>query len=262
MTVKEMKRIMAEKGYDYEWLSEKTGIPAKTLQGIFSGGLSMPGYDVWQQIESVFMEPSCVAEEFAYSAIPKKRQGEYNIDDYRAWPEDERVELIDGEIIIMDAPRPLHQRVAGEVYRQIANFILDNEGDCQPLIAPFDVQLDMDEKTMVQPDVGILCKKNKYKRWGIYGAPDFLLEVISPSTRRKDYVRKLHKYHEAGVREYWIIDPYKEKVLVYFFEEGDEAGATIYGINQPIPINIYGGRLVIEFQYINKWIQEEKLLEE
>ena len=262
MTAKEMKRIMEDKGYTYETLSKKTGIPAKTLERIFTGVLPMPGYDVWMKIEQVFQEVSCVAESVAYSVIPRKKQGEYTIEDYRAWPEEERVELMDGEIIIMDAPKPLHQRIAGEIFRQIANFIMDNEGDCQPLIAPFDVQLDMDERTMVQPDVGILCKKDKYKRWGIYGAPDFLLEVISPSTRRKDYVRKLHKYLDAGVREYWIIDPYKEKVLVYFFEEGEEAGATIYGINQPIPVNIYGGRLVIEFKHIDKWIQEEKLLEE
>ena len=261
MTAKEMKRIMEEKGYTYDSLSEMTGIPAKTLQEIFSGKAPMPGYDVWVKVEQAFEDSLCVAESIAYSAIPRKKQGEYTIEDYRAWPQEERVELIDGDIIIMDAPRPLHQKIAGEIHRQIANFIMDNEGDCQPLIAPFDVQLDMDEKTMVQPDVGILCKKDKYKRWGIYGAPDFLLEVISPSSRYKDYIRKLHKYHKAGVREYWIIDPYKEKVLVYFFEEGDASGATIYGVNQPVPVNIYGGRLVIEFKHIDKWIQEEKLLE-
>ncbi len=262
MTAKEVKRIMEEKGYTYETLSRETGIPEKTLEGICTGVLPMPGYDVWMKIEEAFRTRMGVAESAAYSVIPRKKQGEYTIEDYRAWPEDERVELIDGEIIIMDAPKPLHQRIAGEIHRQIANFIMDNEGDCQPLIAPFAVQLDMDERTMVQPDLGILCKKEKYKRWGIYGAPDFLLEVISPSTRRKDYFRKLHKYLEAGVREYWIVDPYKEKVLVYFFEEGGEAEATIYGIDQSIPVKIYEGRLVIEFKHIDKWIQEEKLLDE
>jgi len=262
MTAKEVKRIMEEKGYTYEIVSKETGIPEKTLEEICTGVLPMPGYDVWMKIEEVFRTRMGVAESAAYSVIPRKKQGEYTIEDYRVWPEDERVELIDGEIIIMDAPKPLHQRIAGEIHRQIANFIMDNEGDCQPLIAPFAVQLDMDERTMVQPDLGILCKKENYKRWGIYGAPDFLLEVISPSTRRKDYFRKLHKYLEAGVREYWIVDPYKEKVLVYFFEEGEEAEATIYGIDQSIPVKIYEGRLAIEFKHIDKWIQEEKLLEE
>ena len=262
MTVKEVTRIMDEKGYTVGWLSERTGLSARMLQELLDGKNSLGEYDLWQRIEQALMESWVVAETSAYRAVTFKRQGEYTIEDYRAWPEEERVELIDGHIIVMEAPRTLHQRITGEIYRQIANYIMDQDGSCQPLIAPFDVQLDKDDRTMVQPDAGILCDKEKYKLWGIYGAPDFVLEVVSPGSRQKDYIRKLHKYLDAGVREYWIVDPYKEKVLVYFFEEGKEAGATVYGINQSIPVNIYEGRLVIEFQHIEKWIQEEKALKE
>lgn len=104
------------------------------------------------------------------------------------------------------------------MYRQIANFIMERGGSCRPLIAPMDTQLDCDEKTMVQPDVAILCRNDKIKKWGIYGAPDFVLEVISPSTRRKDYTKKLSKYMTAGVREYWILDPCQQKLIVYFLK--------------------------------------------
>ena len=77
--------------------------------------------------------------------------------------------------------------------------------DCIPFISPIDVQLDCDEKTMVQPNVVILFQKEKLKKWGIYGAPDFVLEVILPSTGRKDCIKKLYKYEKAGVREYWLL---------------------------------------------------------
>ena len=131
---------------------------------------------------------------------------------------------------------------------------MDKGGSCRPFIAPVDVQLDCDERTMVQPDVGIVCDPDKIKRFGIYGAPDFLVEVISPSTKKKDYIKKLAKYMEAGVREYWILDPYQKRLLVYFFE-GD-VFPVIYGLDQPVPVGIYNGDLVIDFSNIAKWIEE------
>ena len=108
---------------------------------------------------------------------------------------------------------------------------------------------------MVQPDVGILCHNDKIKKWGVYGAPDFVVEIISPSTKRKDYTKKLVKYMEAGVREYWILDPYQQKLIVYFFES--DAYPVIYGLDQPVPIGIYNGELVIQFEHIKKWVEAE-----
>ena len=99
-----------------------------------------------------------------------------------------------------------------------------------------------------------MCDSSKIKRFGIYGAPDFLVEVISPSTKKKDYTKKLAKYMEAGVREYWILDPYQKRLLVYFFE-GDVFPA-IYGLDQPVPVGIYNDDLVIDFSNIAKWIEE------
>lgn len=88
----------------------------------------------------------------------------------------------------------------------------------------------------------------------MYGAPDFVLEVISPSTRRKDYTKKLSKYMAAGVREYWILDAYQQKLIAYFFES--EICPVIYGLNEPVALGIYNGELEITFSYIAKWIEE------
>ena len=108
---------------------------------------------------------------------------------------------------------------------------------------------------MVQPDVGIICDPSKIKKFGIYGAPDFLVEVISPSTKRKDYTLKLSKYMNAGVREYWILDYAQRNLLVYFFES--ESCPVIYGLDQPVPVGIYHGELTIDFSNILKWIEED-----
>ena len=202
-------------------------------------------------LTALFAEPLGVKEAVSYQA---HTQGTYTVDDYRALPEDQRVELIDGVFYDMVTPPFLHQRIVGEIYRQIANFIMERGGSCQPFVSPVDVQLDCDEKTMVQPDVGILCHEDKIKKWGVYGAPDFVLEIISPSTKRKDCTKKLSKYMDAGVREYWILDPYQKKLIVYFFES--ELCPVIYGLDEPVPIAIYDGALEIRFEHIKRWIEE------
>lgn len=251
MTIQEMKEKKREKGYTYVQMAELSGVPLGTIQKIFSGETESPRYDTLQALERLFTEIPAVQEGTFYQA---DRNGSYTLDDYYALPEDQRVELIDGYFYEMLAPTFGHQTIGGEIYRQVANYIMDKGGSCRPFIAPVDVQLDCDERTMVQPDVGIVCDPDKIKRFGIYGAPDFLVEVISPSTKKKDYTKKLAKYMEAGVREYWILDPYQKRLLVYFFE-GDVFPA-IYGFDQLVPVGIYNGDLVIDFSNIAKWIEE------
>lgn len=251
MTIQEMKEKKRERGYTYVQMAELSGVPLGTIQKIFSGETESPRYDTLQALERLFTEIPAVQEGTFYQA---DRNGSYTLDDYYALPEDQRVELIDGYFYEMLAPTFGHQTIGGEIYRQVANYIMDKGGSCRPFIAPVDVQLDCDERTMVQPDVGIVCDPDKIKRFGIYGAPDFLVEVISPSTKKKDYTKKLAKYMEAGVREYWILDPYQKRLLVYFFE-GDVFPA-IYGLDQPVPVGIYNGDLVIDFSNIAKWIEE------
>ena len=110
------------------------------------------------------------------------------------------------------------------------------------------VQLDCDNRTMVQPDVIIVCDTDIIIDRCVFGAPDFVLEVLSPSTRRKDCVKKLDKYMEAGVREYWMVDMKQNKVIIYQFES--ETYPVIYGFEQPIPVGIYDGKLKIDMKLI------------
>ncbi len=252
MTIQEMKEKKKEKGYTYAQMAALSGIPLGTIQKIFSGETEHPRYDTLQALEQLFKKPSVIKEQT--SPYQADRNGHYTLDDYYALPDDQRVELIDGYFFEMNSPTFGHQSIGGEIYRQIANFIMEHGGSCRPFIAPVDVQLDCDNKTMVQPDVGIICDPSKIKRFGIYGAPDFIVEVLSPSTQKKDMITKLVKYADAGVREYWLVDFPRQKVLVYSFEKDEFP--VIYGFNQPIPLGIYDGKLKIDFSNIAKWLEE------
>ena len=126
-----------------------------------------------------------------------------------------------------------------------------------PLIAPCDVQLDCDDYTIVEPDVMIVCDKEKDIKSRIYGAPDFVAEVLSPSTRKKDMTLKLHKYQHAGVREYWILDPQERRILTYFLQ--DPFGFASYSMKDKVPVGIYNGACEIDFAPLHKqlWGDEE-----
>lgn len=162
------------------------------------------------------------------------------------------MELIDGIFYDMAAPSTLHQHIAGMVYRWISEFIEENGGECIPFISPVDVQLDRSVKTMIQPDVIIVCDPKKVKHFGIYGAPDFVLEVLSKSTKKRDITLKLMKYMEAGVKEYWAIDTDKRILIVYLVEE--DAIPYIYPLKGEAGVQLYGGRLRIDLEKINRAI--------
>lgn len=145
--------------------------------------------------------------------------------DYLGWPEDVRYELVDGEAFMMaPAPDLEHQEVAGEVFRQLANRLAD--GPCRALIAPVDVRLpranEADDQidTVVQPDVLVVCDPSQLDRRGVRGAPDFVVEVLSPSTASHDHVRKRQVYERAGVKEYWLVHPTDRMVMVYRLIDG------------------------------------------
>ena len=139
-------------------------------------------------------------------------KGRYNFADSLTWSDSERIELIDGEAYMMATPSAVHQEILMELARQLANFL---EGkSCKVYPAPFGVRLfegenhkPEDVDTVVEPDISVVCDKNKIDQRGCKGAPDFVIEIISPSTRRHDRFVKLNLYQRAGVREYWIVDP-------------------------------------------------------
>ena len=257
MTLEEMKRMKQERGYTMAQLSEFSGVPLGTLQKIFTGETAHPRYATRQALEKVLTgkDTSCVREmTSSYGVQKKKKQGEYTIEDYYTLPDERRAELIDGVIYDMSAPEVVHQRIAGRIFFRISEYIQKKQGKCIPMMSPVDVRLDSDDKTMVQPDVIILCDENKVKRWGIMGAPEFVLEVTSGSTRKKDYTKKLQKYADAGVKEYWIIDPKKKSLVTYDFINEDMP--CIQSLEGKVGLALYNGELEINLEEIADLIQE------
>ncbi len=170
------------------------------------------------------------------------------VEDYLALPEGTRVELIDGVFYDMAAPNYVHNKIAYYICRFLDDFIDDNNGKCKTNLAPYDVQLDCDDKTMVQPDLVVICDEKKDIRTRAFGAPDFIVEIISDSNWYNDVFRKRVKYQNAGVREYWIVYPNAKEVQVYFFEKSDKP--TKYTFNDAVPVNIWDGKCKVDFKYI------------
>ena len=170
----------------------------------------------------------------------------YTYADYLQWPDETRYELIDGEAFLM-SPAPLveHQEVAGEVFRQLANQ-LDGQ-PCRPYIAPVDVRLPRTDEadaaidTVVQPDVLVVCDPGKVDRRGVRGAPDWLLEVLSPSTAAHDQIAKRRTYERAGVREYWLVHPGDRTLTVYVLDNGQYGRPDIYELKDETPIGVLPG---------------------
>lgn len=266
MTLEEMKRIKKEKGYSLAQLSEYSGVPLGTLQKIFSGETESPRYSTRQALEKALLEgdgrydltpnDSYRVEEPStrYTVNRLKQPGEFTLEDYYTLPEDRRAELIDGVIYDMSAPSFVHQHILGTFFVEVQNYISAKGGKCLPMMAPVDVRLNEDDKTMVQPDLLILCDKSKIQRWGVMGAPDFCLEITSASTNRKDYIKKLQKYIDAGVKEYWIIDP-KRRVLVYYHWEDDYL-PHMCPLEGKVGVAIYDEELQIDLDKLADLIQE------
>ncbi len=193
-----------------------------------------------------------VSEAKALYMTQEKSQGEYTLEDYYRIPDGDRAELIDGVLYDMAAPSPLHQLIGGRIFRAFSDYIDRKAGTCVPAYAPLDVQLDCDDKTMLQPDVLIVCDREKIRKGIIYGAPDLVVEILSGSTKRKDMTVKLAKYAAAGVREYWMVDPDKKKVIVYEME--DDLNVSVFGFDHEIPVRIFGGECVVDFKAIWEYV--------
>lgn len=151
---------------------------------------------------------------------------QYTIDYIYSLPDAERAELIDGQIYNMAPPNRRHQEISVELLTSINNYIKSKDGLCKPYIAPFAVFLNADDKTYVEPDLCVICSPDKLTDRGCVGAPDWIIEIVSPGSRRMDYSIKLFKYRSAGVREYWIVDPDKNRILTWNFESEDTGDYT------------------------------------
>ncbi len=159
------------------------------------------------------------------------------LEQYELLPEDNRAEVFDGEIYFMASPSQVHQTILLELCTLLNLYIKKKKGPCQVFPAPFDVKLSNNPLTIVQPDIMIVCDKDKLDGKRCNGAPDFIIEIISPSNQSDDYVRKLYYYQKYGVREYWIVDPKRKNVIVNYFE-GDILNVQ-YDFFSTIKVNIY-----------------------
>ncbi len=162
----------------------------------------------------------------------------YTLEDIYALPDGERAELIDGQIYYMAPPSFGHQRISRKLHQAISNYIDSNDGKCEALAAPFAVFLNEDDINYVEPDISVICDTSKLDEKGCHGAPDWIIEIVSPSSKSRDYMTKLFKYRAAGVREYWIVDPDKQMVMVYGFESD---AVEQYGFEEEVPVGIYEG---------------------
>ena len=159
------------------------------------------------------------------------------VDSIYALPDGQRAELIDGQIYNIAPPMRIHQRLINRLSQVITNYIDAKHGECEVYPAPFAVFLNADNKTYVEPDISVICDKNKLDDRGCNGAPDWVIEIISPSTERMDYGIKLFKYRSAGVREYWIINPKTCTVNRFDFEH--EKMSDQYSFEDEISVCIF-----------------------
>jgi len=171
--------------------------------------------------------------------MPLPKENLYTIDYIYSLPDGKRAELIDGVLYDMAPPLRIHQRIIHKMERCLGDYIDRNGGACEVYPAPFAVFIAKDDKNYVEPDISVICDKNKLSDRGCEGAPDLIIEVVSPSSRRMDYSTKNTLYSENGVREYWIIDPQKERVTAYHYEE--DSAPSVYPFDWKIPVGIYPG---------------------
>ena len=289
MTIEELKNRKTALGLTNEMIAKAADLPLSTVQKIMSGATKAPRKATLVAIETVLSaeesrrrnasdHTQVTRSSYAYEDLPEthgvvrespaeykyspvskniseKRDGEYTLEDYYALPDERRVELIDGVFYDMSAPTVIHQKILGELYILFRECTDAHEGQCEVYLSPCDVRLDMDNKTMVQPDLLVICGPYDLGAKRFEGAPDLALEILSPSTRSKDMLLKLYKYQNAGVKEYWIVDPDHETVLVYDFRDGTFYPEK-YDFDSVIPIHISDGQCSIDFSRVNRALKK------
>ena len=189
-------------------------------------------------------------------AIQQINNKVYTYYDYLNFPNDEFVEIIDGKIFAMSpAPSRLHQELIMEISAELRNYIKSNKGQCKVYPAPFDVVLinenenENDSKNIVQPDISVICDKNKLNDKGCFGSPDMIVKIVSKFNPGNDYVKKLYLYEKYKVKEYWIVNPMKKNILVYTLTESGYNQPDLYTFNDKIKVNIFNN-LEIDFNGI------------
>ena len=174
----------------------------------------------------------------------------YTTADIEALPEGQRAELFNGEMIMMASPTATHQAILSWLHAEVYMQIRKNGGKCRSFAAPLAVYIMDDEKNYVEPDIVVICDKDKLDNKGCHGAPDWVIEIVSPASKKLDYYRKLDMYELAGVREYWIVDATKKTILVYHFAQ-DEI-PTLYHFSDTIASQVCEG-VIVDFSQMTDY---------
>lgn len=187
-----------------------------------------------------------MSEAYVAGTSPSKGERPFTYADYKSWPDGERWELIDGEAYAMSpAPRRVHQSMAIQFAGQLDAFFSGKP--CRPYVAPVDVfLLEADESLddavqVVQPDAFVVCDRSKLVDEGVRGAPDFVIEVLSPHTAMKDQTQKRRLYEKHRVREYWIVNPETFELFIYTLKNDAYGLPSVADLREPVPVSVFPG---------------------
>lgn len=280
LSVPEMETLRKELGLRYSVISEKTGLPASTLQKVLSGKTRSPRAEVLTKLREYFADLGCewgpsvkkgrsghsffreqlipretpvayygteMPEEMpvVYEEWPHEKRTDhlYTTEEFEAFSEDFRVELIDGELYDMSPLLRVHQSIQMVLSAAFYNFIQTNHGNCEVYPAGLGVWLDEDDHTVLMPDITVCCDPDRLTEKGMDGAPDLVVEILSPSNWKKDSILKYKKYVGAGVREYWMVDPGRRTIQVFRKDRG--TCCEFYTFDDPVPVGIWEEQLCI-----------------
>lgn len=184
--------------------------------------------------------------------IPLPEEHTYTIDDIYNLPKGRRAELIGGQIYNIAPPGTAHQRTLSFLHLEIGTYIRNSNGICEVIPAPFAVFLhneaESDLSNYLEPDISVICDPEKIDDKGCHGAPDWIIEIVSPGSKRLDYYTKLALYRANGVREYWIVDPLKKTIVIYDMEH--DGGPVLHSLSDTVKVNICDG-LEIDFSRLH-----------
>lgn len=255
LTLDELKERKRQLGLSNKEVAAISGVPLGTVQKVFGGTTGAPRRSTLEILSSALQEGSYAdlnragtfhETEFSYNAkAMHKIQGEYTAEDFYNVPDDRMVELIDGEIYDMCTPSIEHQDIVLNLAMQFQKCIEEKcDGKCKTFISPLGVQIDEDDYSILVPDLFISCDSSKWSGKIYRGAPDLVVEVVSPTSIVRDRIIKLNKYWHAKVKEYWIVDPKSKEVEVNLFD--DNILGKKYNFGMDIPVGISKGKCKIK----------------
>ena len=255
MIIEEMQKRRKELGLTYAELAEKSGVPLSTVQKIFGGFTQSPNYRTVLALEEALNpeqsyyhideEPYPMVKEPRASYLAKQ-DGAYTIKDIERLPKGVRCELWDGEMILLASPSDEHELAIGYLVGEFYSYVKKNRGNCRVYASNKGVKRKTDDRNYLLPDVSIKCTPSKTER----DIPDFIVEVTSPSSEKRDLIGKTERYQILGVREYWIVFLQQKKVVVYDLENG--APIVFYTFDDIVPVGISQGKLQVDFRDLQK----------